>query len=38
MSKETVKLCPTCGREMRPVTSRTKEGAWRCDYCQSDKV
>lgn len=28
------KLCPDCGRDMRPKTGRTPEGAWYCEYCQ----
>lgn len=31
-------LCPTCGREMRAVTARTKDEAWKCDYCAHCEV
>lgn len=27
--------CPECNREMRGVTARKPEDAWRCDYCAS---
>lgn len=32
------RLCPTCGREMRAVTARTKDEAWKCDYCAHCEV
>jgi ribosomal protein L37AE/L43A len=28
--------CPDCGREMKAVTSRTPEGAWKCEYCEGE--
>lgn len=29
------RTCPDCYREMKGVTSRRPETAWRCEYCEA---